>query len=84
MKAAADRTTTITMPTSVRRRLLDYQLGGKSASEAISDLMDKVPPDFFREDLRRALVMSPRIELSELRRRHSLHGRTAGKASKRV
>jgi hypothetical protein len=84
MKAAANRPTTIFMPASVRRRLRDYQLGGKNASEAISDLMDKVPPSFFREDLRRALVMSPRIEPSELRRRHSLDGRAAAKESKRV
>jgi hypothetical protein len=65
-----DRPTTVTLPASVRRRLRDYQIGGKSVAEAIPDLMDEVPPDYFRRDLHSVLEMSPRIDLPEFRRRH--------------
>jgi hypothetical protein len=64
--------TTITVPVAVRRRLRDYQIGGKSVAEAIVELMDQVPPDYFRRDLHRALVAQPRISLAEFRRKHRL------------
>lgn len=44
-------------------------------AEAIADLMDEVPPDYFRRDLHRALEMKPRLSLAEFRTRHRLSGR---------
>jgi len=75
MQAKVDPPTTVTLPASLRRRLRDYQVGGKSAAEAIADLMDEVPPDYFRRDLQRALELSPRLDLQEFRKRHRLAGR---------
>ncbi len=75
MQAATDPPTTVTIPASLRRRLRDYQVGGKSAAEAIADLMDEVPPDYFRRDLHRALELGPRLGLEEFRRRHRLAAR---------
>ncbi len=75
MQARADPPTTVTLPASVRKRLRDYQVGGKSVAEAIADLMDEVPPDYFRRDLHRALGLRPRIGLEDFRERHRLVGR---------
>jgi len=75
MQAKVDPPTTVTLPASLRRRLRDYQVGGKSVAEAIADLMDEVPPDYFRRDLQRALELSPRLDLQEFRKRHRLAGR---------
>lgn len=75
MQADIERPTTVTLPASLRRRLRDYQVGGKSAAEAIADLMDEVPPDYFRRDLHRALQLAPRIGLDEFRKRHRLTSR---------
>jgi hypothetical protein len=75
VQATVDRPTTVTLPASLRRRLRDYQIGGKSVAEAIADLMDEVPPDYFRRDLHRALELTPRIDLDEFRRRHPLSRR---------
>jgi hypothetical protein len=71
MRSEFDPPTTVTLPASIRRRLRDYQVGGKSAADAISDLMDEIPPDYFRRDLHRALLL-PRESLEEFRRRHRL------------
>jgi hypothetical protein len=65
------RVTSVTLPLRVRERLRDYQVGGKSAAEAIEDLMDEVPPDYFRRDIQRALLL-PRESLEAFRRRHRL------------
>ena len=75
MAAPDNRPTSITVPGTVRRRLRDYQVGGKSVAEAIEDLMDQVPPDYFRRDLHRALAAEPRLSLAEFRRKHRLAGR---------
>ena len=72
MQAKTDPPTTVTLPASVRRRLRDYQVGGKSAAEAIADLMDEVPPDYFRRDLHASLAMGPRLSLEDFRKRHRL------------
>lgn len=72
MRAEIDPPTTVTLPASVRRRLRDYQVGGKSAAAALADLMDEVPPDYFRRDLHQSLGMRPRIDLDEFRKRHRL------------
>jgi hypothetical protein len=72
VQSEVDLPTTVTLPASVRRRLRDYQVGGKSAAEAIADLMDEVPPDYFRQDLQRALELRPRVHLEEFRKRHRL------------
>jgi len=44
-------------------------------AEAIADLMDEVPPDYFRRDLHLSLELTPRINLDEFRRQHRLSGR---------
>ena len=75
MQAQVDPATTVTLPASLRKRLRDYQIGGKSAADAIADLMDEVPPDYFRRDLQRALELGPRVDLQEFRKRHRLSGR---------
>ncbi len=75
MQAVIDPPTTVTLPASLRRRLRDYQIGGKSAAEAIADLMDEIPPDYFRRDLHRAIELTPRMDLDGFRRRHRLSGR---------
>jgi hypothetical protein len=75
MRAGTDPSTTVTLPASVRKRLRDYQVGGKSVAEAIADLMDEVPPDYFRRDLHEALAMGPRLSLEDFRKRHRLSGR---------
>jgi hypothetical protein len=72
VQSAIDRPTTVTLPASVRRRLRDYQVGGKSAAEALADLMDEVPPDYFRRDLQQALELRPRLGLEQFRKRHRL------------
>jgi hypothetical protein len=75
MQPESDPRTTITLPSSVRKRLRDYQVAGRSAADAIAYLMDKVPPAYFRRDFDRALAMRPRERLAEFRRRHRLPGR---------
>ncbi len=74
MQAEVDAPTTVTLPTSVRRRLRDYQVGGKSVADAISDLMDEVPPDYFRRDMQKAMEMGPRLSLQAFRGRHRIPG----------
>ena len=71
MAAGVHRATSITLPYDVRERLRDYQVGGKSAAQAIEDLMNEIPPDYFRRDLQRALLL-PRESLEDFRRRHRL------------
>ena len=71
MSSSSGKLTTITLPAKVRDRLRDYQIGGKSAAEAIEDLMDEVPPNYFRRDLQQALLL-PRESLKEFRRDHGL------------
>jgi len=71
MGTAASRMTSVTLPQHVRERLRDYQVGGKSAVQAIEDLMDETPPDYFRRDVRRALLL-PRESLGSFRRSRRL------------
>lgn len=71
MASSGDEMTSVTLPRHVRDRLRDYQIGGKSAAEAIQDLMDEVPPEYFRRDLQRALLL-PRESLEDFRRAHRL------------
>lgn len=72
MESPERHPTTITVPMALRRRLKDYQVGGKSVAQAIEDLMDQVPPDYFRRDLHRALAAQPRLSVEEFRRKHRL------------
>jgi hypothetical protein len=71
MGAVVTRMTSVTLPQHVRNRLRDYQIGGKSAAQAIEDLMDEIPPDYFRRDVQRALLL-PRESLESFRRKHRL------------
>lgn len=43
----ADPPTTITVPTSVARRLRTYKTGGKTYADVLEDLMDAIPPREF-------------------------------------
>lgn len=56
----ADPPTTITVPTSVARRLRLYKTGGRSYADALEDLMDAVPPRTFltwaEQELKRPAV----------------------------
>lgn len=45
----ADRPTTITVPTSVAKRLKGYKAGGRTYADVLEDLMDAVPPRKFLE-----------------------------------
>ena len=62
----ADPPTTITIPTSVARRLKLYKSGDRSYAEVLEELMDAVPPreflDWAESELRR-----PAERYSELR-----------------
>jgi len=71
MATVESRATSVTLPQHVRDRLRDYQVGGKSAARAIEDLMDAIPPDYFRRDVQRALLL-PRESLESFRRKHRL------------
>lgn len=74
MATTHPKATTITVPAEVRERLREYQIGGKSAAEALEFLMDEVPPDYFRRDLQRALAL-PRASLDEVRAKYRLSAR---------
>jgi hypothetical protein len=43
----ADPPTTITVPSSIARRLMRYRTGGKSYAEVLEEFMDAVPPSQF-------------------------------------
>ena len=51
----SDVPTTITVPTSVARRLKLYKAGGRSYADVLQDLMDAVPPKDFLEWAEREL-----------------------------
>ncbi|MGI0054508.1 MAG: hypothetical protein ACREBZ_02150 [Thermoplasmata archaeon] len=76
MSAPASRMTSVSVPQRIRERLRDYQVGGKSAAQAIEDLMDEIPPDYFRRDVQRALLL-PRESLEAFRRSHRLGSGTS-------
>jgi predicted CopG family antitoxin len=63
----ADPPTTITIPTSVAKRLRTYKSGGRSFADVLEDLMDAVPP---REFLEWALqeLERPAVTYSSIRR----------------
>lgn len=45
----ADPPTTVTLPTSVVRRLRLYKTGGKTYADVIEEMMGRVPPQSFLE-----------------------------------
>ncbi len=71
MSARRERLTTISLPSALRRRLLDYQIAGKSPADVIEEFMDEIPPDYFRRDLQWALSL-PRDSLEDFRRTRKL------------
>ena len=71
MSTARERLTTISLPASLRRRLLDYQIAGKSPADVIEEFMDEIPPDYFRRDLQWALAL-PRDSLEDFRQARRL------------
>jgi hypothetical protein len=56
----ADSPTTITVPTSIARRLKLYKTGGRTYAEVLEEFMDAVPPKDFlawaERELRRPAV----------------------------
>jgi hypothetical protein len=64
----ADPPTTITVPTSVARRLRLYKTGGRTYAEVLDDLMDAVPPRTFLDWAEREL-QRPTLPYSEVRRK---------------
>ncbi|HUI38313.1 MAG TPA: hypothetical protein VLY85_01640 [Thermoplasmata archaeon] len=78
MGATREALTTISLPASLRRRLLDYQIAGKTPADVIEDFMDEIPPDYFRRDLQWALTL-PRESLAEFRRAHHLRSPPANR-----
>ena len=67
-----DPPTTITVPTSVARRLRLYKTGGRTYAEVLDDLMDAVPPQSFLDWAVKELEW-PAVPYSEVRRRLGLH-----------
>jgi hypothetical protein len=68
----ADPPTTITVPTSVARRLRLYKTGGRTYAEVLDDLMDAVPPQSFLDWAVKELER-PAVPYSALRRRLGLN-----------
>lgn len=68
-----DPPTTITLPTSVARRLRLYKTGGRTYAQILDDLMDAVPPKEFLDWAEREL-RRPAIAYSEVRKRLRLTG----------
>jgi hypothetical protein len=54
----ADPPTTVTLPTSVVRRLRLYKTGGKTYADVLEELMDSVPPKSFLEWAERELELA--------------------------
>jgi len=67
-----DPPTTITVPTSVARRLRLYKTGGRTYAEVLDDLMDAVPPQSFLEWAVKELER-PAVPYAAVRRRLGLH-----------
>lgn len=69
----ADTPTTITVPSSVARRLRLYKTGGRTYAEVLEEFMDAVPPKEFLEWAERELSLAaveyrsarPRLALRE-------------------
>jgi predicted CopG family antitoxin len=55
----ADAPTTITVPSSVARRLRLYKTGGRTFAEVLEEFMDAVPPREFLEWAQRELTRTP-------------------------
>lgn len=66
-----DPPTTITVPSSVVRRLRLYKAGGRTYADVLDDLMDAVPPRSFLEWAEQELDRSA-TPYSDLRRRLNL------------
>lgn len=70
----ADPPTTVTLPTSLVRRLRLYKIGGKTYAEVIEELMDSVPPASFLEWAERELRRGG-VDYSKVRHRLGLPSR---------
>ena len=61
----ADPPTTVTLPTSVVRRLRLYKTGGRTYAEVLEELMDAVPPrtflDWAEKELKQEAVSYSRV-----------------------
>ncbi|MCI4355891.1 MAG: hypothetical protein L3K18_01940 [Thermoplasmata archaeon] len=70
----ADSPTTITVPTSIARRLKLYKTGGRTYAEILEEFMDAVPPKEFLAWAEQELTRPP-ISYTTARRRLGLPGR---------
>jgi len=70
----ADPPTTITVPTSIARRLKLYKTGGRTYAEILEEFMDAVPPRDFLAWAERELTR-PAISYGTARRRLGLSAR---------
>jgi hypothetical protein len=70
----ADTPTTITVPSSVARRLRLYKTGGRTYAEVLEDFMDAVPPKEFLKWAERELSLAA-VEYGSARQRLGLRGR---------
>lgn len=70
----ADSPTTITIPSSVARRLRLYKTGGRTYAEVLEEFMDAVPPKEFLAWAQRELEL-PAVDYAIARRRLHLRGR---------
>jgi predicted CopG family antitoxin len=70
----ADPPTTITIPTSVAKRLRGYKSGSQTYADVLQELMDAVPPREFLEWALRELER-PAVSYTVVRRRLGLRSR---------
>lgn len=70
----ADRPTTITIPTSLVRRLKLYKSADRSYAAVLEDFMDAIPPSKFLERAERELAR-PVVEYRTVRARLGLRSR---------
>jgi hypothetical protein len=70
-RVLSDPPTTITVPSSVARRLRLYKTGGRTYAEVLADLMDAVPPRSFLEWAEKELER-PAVPYTGVRRRMGL------------
>ncbi len=70
----ADRPTSITVPSSIAKRLRLYKAGGRSYADVLAELMDAVPPKSFQDWAEKELTR-PVVSYSEIRSKLGLRSR---------
>lgn len=70
----SDPPTTITVPSSVAKRLRLYKTGGRSYAAVLAELMDAVPPKDFLDWAEKELAR-PAVNYSQIRSRLGIRSR---------